>query len=120
MHIFLEILKMIAVLAHKFIWEDLNHRNKHAKSKIVKHVFKKTIVPNANQDIMSHQKIININVYNVLYKIVHNVKIPLDIVVPVFMDMLYISLKRHVKFLVYKIVKTLLMEGVSNVIMDIK
>ena len=93
----------------------------NVKSRIVRPVLNRLIVQNANQGIMLHQiQMVNRLVFNVVYQIVQNAKTVLGIVVPVFMDMLYISLKRHVKFLVYKIVKTLLMEGVSNVIMDIK
>lgn len=58
----------------------------------------KIFVQNANLDIMWLQIIVDIAVLNVLYQIVLNARIVLDIVEHVFMDMLFIFLKRYVKF----------------------
>lgn len=105
MLIFQEILIMIVVLVVRYIYEVQRLILQHAKYKIVKVVFNKTIVQNVNLVITWLQKIVNIAVYNAHYQTVRNVKIVLDIVVHVSMDMLYISLIKPVNCLLYKTVK---------------
>jgi len=65
---------------------------------IVKFAFRMIIVQNVNLDIMLHIKTVHTHASNAIMRIALNVKIMLDIVKHVSMDMHYISHNKHVKF----------------------
>lgn len=93
-----ETLITIAALDHKSFWEESKQRNKNALFKTVKFVYKTVTVQNANLGISLPTKTVHKCVLNVTTQTVQSVKITLGIVKHVFLDTLYISLNKFVKF----------------------
>jgi len=83
-------------------------------------VFKTVTVQNANLDISLPTKTVHKYVHNAIMLTVQNVKITLGIVKHVFLDTLYISLNKFVKFQQFQTVSQSSMEGVKLVMMVTK